>query len=232
MSSVQVWSVPIVPPSQPGIACCLASLATLLTHCTLLPVTFAMQGWAPMGGSAETTSPTRWCLWQSLAAAPLLPSVPETPTHAGLISPAWLRSAGVSAFVCFATVLRAICPAQPARDRMLPCQLGNPTHSLHTPACDICNAGLGTSGRLGNNNTADSLVPVAVSGSLTFAAITAGFSHTCGLDQTTMAAFCWGERVCMFSQYAPCQLSRPASQGPRAALPAWQPYSLIAHSCL
>ena len=70
----------------------------------------------------------------------------------------------------------------------------------HTCALDTTGAvycwGLDSSGQLGNNSTAQSLVPVAVttSGVLsgkTITQIAAGNSHTCALD-TTGTAYCWG----------------------------------------
>ncbi len=70
----------------------------------------------------------------------------------------------------------------------------------HTCALDTSGAaycwGLDSSGQLGNNSTAQSLVPAAVttSGVLsgkTLTQITAGSSHTCALD-TSGTAYCWG----------------------------------------
>jgi alpha-tubulin suppressor-like RCC1 family protein len=57
--------------------------------------------------------------------------------------------------------------------------------------------GSGGSGRLGNNDTNDARVPVAVlaptGGSvLTFSSISAGSSHSCGLTSSG-AAYCWGD---------------------------------------
>jgi alpha-tubulin suppressor-like RCC1 family protein len=46
-------------------------------------------------------------------------------------------------------------------------------------------------GQLGDGSTSYSVVPVAVSGGLTFAAVSAGGGHSCGLT-TGGAAYCWG----------------------------------------
>ena len=43
----------------------------------------------------------------------------------------------------------------------------------------------------GNDGQGDEYAPVAVAGSLSFTALTAGSSHTCGID-TTGKAWCWG----------------------------------------
>jgi len=53
--------------------------------------------------------------------------------------------------------------------------------------------GANANGRLGDGTTTDRLTPVAVTmpGGVTFTAITAGQSHSCGLA-TTGAAYCWG----------------------------------------
>jgi hypothetical protein len=47
------------------------------------------------------------------------------------------------------------------------------------------------SGALGNGSTESSVVPAAVTGGLTFFALSAGSVHTCGLS-TDGAAYCWG----------------------------------------
>ncbi len=48
-------------------------------------------------------------------------------------------------------------------------------------------------GQLGNGSGVDSsLVPVPVSGGLTFVALSAGSLHTCGLT-STHAVYCWGD---------------------------------------
>jgi hypothetical protein len=51
--------------------------------------------------------------------------------------------------------------------------------------------GFNSSGQLGEGSTTNQNVPTAVSGGLSFSAIAAGYTHTCGLN-TVGAAFCWG----------------------------------------
>ncbi len=46
-------------------------------------------------------------------------------------------------------------------------------------------------GHLGNGTTTQSPIPMAVSGRLSFAVVSAGFAHTCGLTSLG-AAYCWG----------------------------------------
>lgn len=48
-------------------------------------------------------------------------------------------------------------------------------------------------GQLGDGNTNQSLVPVAVSGGYSFSSLTAGRYHCCGVQVATGAAFCWGQ---------------------------------------
>src|SRR5216683_6404664 len=52
--------------------------------------------------------------------------------------------------------------------------------------------GLNASGQLGSGATTNSLTPVAVLGSLTFAAVGAGGNHTCGRT-TGGVTYCWGD---------------------------------------
>jgi alpha-tubulin suppressor-like RCC1 family protein len=54
--------------------------------------------------------------------------------------------------------------------------------------------GQNADGELGNGSTINSLTPVAVSGGLTFATVTAGGNQTCGVT-TSGAAYCWGHNA-------------------------------------
>ena len=47
-------------------------------------------------------------------------------------------------------------------------------------------------GRLGNGTTTSALIPVPVSGGLTFLAVSTGGEHTCGATAGGAAAYCWG----------------------------------------
>jgi alpha-tubulin suppressor-like RCC1 family protein len=51
--------------------------------------------------------------------------------------------------------------------------------------------GFGAQGQLGNDSTSNESTPVAVSGGLNFASVTAGAFHSCGVT-TGGAAYCWG----------------------------------------
>ncbi len=51
--------------------------------------------------------------------------------------------------------------------------------------------GNNSNGQLGDNSTINATNPVAVSGSLSFRAISAGSTHTCGIT-TADEVFCWG----------------------------------------
>ena len=50
--------------------------------------------------------------------------------------------------------------------------------------------GVGTSGN--GSSTANQVEPVAVTGGKTFASLSAGHFHTCGVEQGTSKAWCWG----------------------------------------
>lgn len=69
----------------------------------------------------------------------------------------------------------------------------NHTCAITTGGAAYCWGDNGYSGRLGNNSTDPSLVPVQVSTSLvsTFKSISAGTFHTCAIA-TSGAAYCWG----------------------------------------
>jgi alpha-tubulin suppressor-like RCC1 family protein len=54
--------------------------------------------------------------------------------------------------------------------------------------------GYNGNGQLGNGSTTNSSTPVAVSGGLTFSAVSVGDAHSCGLT-TAGAAYCWGYNV-------------------------------------
>ena len=64
-------------------------------------------------------------------------------------------------------------------------------------------AGTGTYGPLGDNTTTQRLIPTAVSGSYSFAQISAGGLHTCGV-LTNGAGLCWGE-CCERAKLLPVQ---------------------------
>jgi alpha-tubulin suppressor-like RCC1 family protein len=51
--------------------------------------------------------------------------------------------------------------------------------------------GLNNFGQLGDNSTTNRTSPVAVTGGLSFAAVSAGGQHTCGVT-TAGTAYCWG----------------------------------------
>ena len=48
------------------------------------------------------------------------------------------------------------------------------------------------SGQLGTGTQVSAVIPTLVSGGLTFAQVSAGSDHTCGVT-TTGAAYCWGD---------------------------------------
>jgi alpha-tubulin suppressor-like RCC1 family protein len=49
----------------------------------------------------------------------------------------------------------------------------------------------GNGGRLGNGNTTDSSMPVAVANGITFSSISSGHGHTCGVASDA-TLWCWG----------------------------------------
>ncbi len=51
--------------------------------------------------------------------------------------------------------------------------------------------GRGGEGQLGNGSPDEQLTPVAISGGLISASVSAGFDYTCGVT-TSGAAYCWG----------------------------------------
>ena len=55
-----------------------------------------------------------------------------------------------------------------------------------------CALPISTGIELGDGSTTNSSIPVAVSGGLTFSALTLGGVHTCGLISGG-AAYCWGD---------------------------------------
>ena len=63
-------------------------------------------------------------------------------------------------------------------------------------------AGYNSYGRLGDGTTTDRAVPAAVSGGYSFAQISAGGQHTCGV-LTNGAGLCWGE-CCERAKLLPC----------------------------
>jgi alpha-tubulin suppressor-like RCC1 family protein len=65
------------------------------------------------------------------------------------------------------------------------------TCGITTTGAAYCWGGNDGTGALGNGTTTSSTTPVAVSGGLTFAAVSAGSSHTCGLTRNG-AIYCWG----------------------------------------
>ena len=55
--------------------------------------------------------------------------------------------------------------------------------------------GRNSSGQLGDGTTTDRAAPVAAATSLTFKALSAGATHTCGISTTDSRAYCWGDNV-------------------------------------
>ena len=64
------------------------------------------------------------------------------------------------------------------------------THTCIAPGCLV--AGYNANGQLGDNTTTTRNMSTAVVGSIAFEQLTVGFFHTCGLQNSTGVAFCWG----------------------------------------
>ena len=67
------------------------------------------------------------------------------------------------------------------------------TCGLTTNAAAYC-WGFNVWGQLGNGSTEDAAVPVAVSGGLTFAGLSAGGTNSCGVTRGGIA-YCWGDHL-------------------------------------
>ena len=58
-------------------------------------------------------------------------------------------------------------------------------------------------------------MPTAVIGNVTsWTAISAGYTHTCGLAAGNGAAYCWGEALCVFEAHRHAPLSAAAAYVP------------------
>jgi alpha-tubulin suppressor-like RCC1 family protein len=55
--------------------------------------------------------------------------------------------------------------------------------------------GQNASGELGDGTTTDGHEPVAVSGSVTFDAVAAGYQYSCGIERSTQHVYCWGDNT-------------------------------------
>ena len=74
-----------------------------------------------------------------------------------------------------------------------------PVFVLRASRCPLCPAGKNVHGQVGDGEYANSVtMPTAVVGSVSsWAAISAGGSHTCGLAAADGTAYCWGEALCV-----------------------------------
>src|SRR5204862_302262 len=50
-------------------------------------------------------------------------------------------------------------------------------------------------GQLGNGTTTNSATPAPVGGQLTYASVSAGSSHACGVTTSGGASYCWGSNA-------------------------------------
>src|SRR5664280_608193 len=103
----------------------------------------------------------------------------------------WLATA-LSVLIILATLVAG--PVEPASATLAPVQVV--TGYAHTcalaPSGQAYCWGPNWNGRLGDNTTTDRHIPVAVQqGGVTFASMTAGGLHTCGITGAG-AAWCWG----------------------------------------
>src|SRR5664280_14839 len=98
----------------------------------------------------------------------------------------------LSALIILATLVAG--PVQPAAATLAPVQVvsGYAHTCALAPSGQVSCWGDNTYGQLGDNTTSNRPKPVTVQqGSVTFASITAGGIHTCGLTSAG-AAYCWG----------------------------------------
>ncbi|MFM8154501.1 MAG: RCC1 domain-containing protein, partial [Actinomycetes bacterium] len=109
----------------------------------------------------------------------------------------WVLRVGTVAFVCAATCAATLVGVSlPARavaslQNFVIVSAGSYTNcAVDTDGVAWC-WGSGFYGQLGNGGTADSRVPVRVSGGNTWASVSAGFGTSCGVT-TSGEAWCWG----------------------------------------
>ena len=87
----------------------------------------------------------------------------------------------------------ACCPAQSGACHEAMALTAAVTGRLRARAWrDACAGSNNDHGRLGDNTTNNRGLPTVVSGGHSFAQVTAGFYHTCGI-RTNGTALCWGE---------------------------------------